>query len=279
MFISWSGKISKDLAHILRDWLPTVIQAADPFVSDNDIHAGARSLQAIAYQLQSCKIGILCVTSGNQGSAWLNFEAGALSKAFEKDYVIPIAFNLEKGQIKNPLGQFQAKYCSEEDMMSVVRSVNRALDAPLNEQRLRTAFELAWEKFDGEASRLKEKAEEEDEAAPRETEDMFSEIVELLRGSSSSIAKLLDRNSKIPGWSAQTDAANDAVRRLSELYSGGENVLSMSDIVTLAPNFDTEDWKIVETAPFVLWYLTEYHNVRRSRREQADSGDIDKIPF
>ncbi len=279
VFVSWSGETSKTLAHLLRGWLPSVVQASDPFVSDSDIYAGARYLQVIAQQLQSCKIGILCVTAKNQESAWLNFEAGALSKTFERDFVIPIAFDLEKGQIKNPLGQFQAKYCTEEDMLAVVRSVNRSLGAPLNEQRLRIAFDMAWEKFESAVSDLRKIENDKEAIIPRKSEDMFAEIVEMMRDHSNAIAVLLERNSKVPGWSAQSDAANDAVRRISALYTDGDKLLSMASIVGLAPQFDNDDWKIIEASPFMLWYLTEYHHIRRPKKEQSDEDSGDGIPF
>src|SRR3954463_13096994 len=109
VFISWSGEQSRDVALALREWLPAVINRVEPFVSSKDIYAGTRWQAEIAGQLDSSNFGIVCVTRENQGGRWLNFEAGALTKAVQSSRVIPLAVDLKPSDIELPLGQFQAQ--------------------------------------------------------------------------------------------------------------------------------------------------------------------------
>lgn len=77
VFISWSGKVSQDVALILKDWLPSVIQRVNPYVSSEDIQKGTNWNRDISKELESTDFGIICLTKGNAKAPWINFEAGA----------------------------------------------------------------------------------------------------------------------------------------------------------------------------------------------------------
>jgi TIR domain len=96
IFISWSGEASHAVAIALRDWLPSVLQAVEPYVSSEDIEKGARWNAEIAQQLNNTEFGIVCVTRSNVGSPWLNFEAGALSKSVDTSHVSPSSLSLDQ---------------------------------------------------------------------------------------------------------------------------------------------------------------------------------------
>ena len=87
IFISWSGDQSKKIAEILRKWLPSVIQAAKPYYSPDDIAKGAKWGSEIAQELDASKIGILCPTADNITAPWIMFEAGALCQTHRQGYV------------------------------------------------------------------------------------------------------------------------------------------------------------------------------------------------
>ena len=108
VFISWSGDSSHKVAIVLRDWLPSVIQALEPYVS-SDIDKGARWMADISGELENSSFGILCVTKDNIHAPWLNFEAGALSKFAKQDRAAPFLFGVDVSEIREgPLSQFQA---------------------------------------------------------------------------------------------------------------------------------------------------------------------------
>lgn len=113
VFLSWSGKRSRELAFALRDWLPSVIQAVEPWLSSEDIPMGQRWAAEISERLQETDIGIICLTPENIDAEWLNFEARALSK-FAKSFVCPYALNLSPSDLKGPLSQFQVAMADRE---------------------------------------------------------------------------------------------------------------------------------------------------------------------
>ena len=84
VFISWSGERSKAIATILTNWLPQVIQALKPWMSDRSISPGASWYVELERALEACQYAIVCVTPENSNAPWLMFEAGALSRAYNK---------------------------------------------------------------------------------------------------------------------------------------------------------------------------------------------------
>lgn len=150
VFISWSGKTSFEVAKVLKEWIPCVIQGIEPYFSSDDIDKGARWSTDIAKELEAAEFGILCVTKDNLNSEWLNFEAGALSKAIDKSKVCPFLFNLLPSDISNsPILQFQMTSVDRDDMYKLFKSMNKALgESALEETRLKKMFELSWNEID-----------------------------------------------------------------------------------------------------------------------------------
>jgi hypothetical protein len=144
VFLSWSGEKSQKVALALRDWLPCVLQGVEPFVSSQDIYAGGRWQQEIARHLEASRFGVVCVTRANQDSAWLNFEAGALAKVVDVSRVVPLAVDLNPADVKQPLGQFQAKSASETGVAELITSLNDAFEASLPQDVVTRSFEKWW---------------------------------------------------------------------------------------------------------------------------------------
>lgn len=156
VFISWSGARSKKVAQIFRDWLPTVIQAIDPFVSSEDIEKGARWNTDIAQELKESSFGLICVTKDNLTAPWLNFEAGALSKSIDNTYVAPLLFDVKPSDLKgSPISQFQATSFTKDDMKRFIETLNSAAGNCLSSARLDKAFELCYPDLENSLNELK----------------------------------------------------------------------------------------------------------------------------
>ena len=91
-----------------------ILDGVELFVSDKDIGPGERSMKVVESQLDGTSYGILVVTAENQSEAWLNLEAGALSKQVGRDEddvprVVPLLVDIPNPyQLTGPISQFQA---------------------------------------------------------------------------------------------------------------------------------------------------------------------------
>jgi hypothetical protein len=180
VFISWSGATSRAVATALRDWLPQVINAINPWMSSEDIEKGGRWFSDMTGQLKDIKLGILCLTPNNLEAPWILFEAGALSKTVEGTFVCPFLFRLESSELKGPLAQFQATKAEKEETRKLLRTINRAIQNPtLTDTQLDKAFNKWWEDLEKALKVIPASAEK-----PRPTRtdtDMLEEILALVR--------------------------------------------------------------------------------------------------
>jgi len=143
VFISWSGELSKNVAFVLRDWIPQIIHTAEAFVSTRDIVKGSTWFNSIALELRSCDYGILCLTNENTKEPWLNFEAGAIFSKFEETRVCPFLYNIEPNEIDEPFQQLQVTFPSKEEVFGLISALNKIANE-LNNERLNKEFNDHW---------------------------------------------------------------------------------------------------------------------------------------
>jgi hypothetical protein len=89
VFITWSGERAKTVAEAIREWLPSVIQAVDPWMSEADIRAGGRWQSELNQQLEHTDFGIVVLTPESLSAPWIHYEAGALAKKVDIGAVCP----------------------------------------------------------------------------------------------------------------------------------------------------------------------------------------------
>lgn len=210
IFISWSGERSRIVAEALRIWLPHVIQGLHPWISSNDIDKGARWATDIASELEQSRVGIICLTPENVESAWILFEAGALSKTINQTFVCPYLIDLEPTDIKGPLVQFQAAKSDKEDTRKLIQTINRAQgETALSDNRIDAAFEKWWPDLEQQIRNLP--PPEMGIAFQRSEKDMLRELL--------LIARHFQRREH-----SSSNEANKIVRAVNELTSQLRNL-------------------------------------------------------
>ncbi len=187
IFISWSGKLSHEIACVFRDWLPSVIQSVKPYVSSEDIDKGTRWSTDIAGELEVSNYGIIIVTKDNLTAQWINFEAGALSKTLDKANVSPFLFGIKRSEVQGPLVQFQSTIFEKMDVFKLIQSINKRLDEDkkLDETQLSKAFEVWWNELETKLNFLENavaKTTEQPSETPMDNQAVIlEEILELVR--------------------------------------------------------------------------------------------------
>lgn len=199
VFISWSGARSRAVADALRNWLPTVTNAVEPWLSSTDIDKGARWGTDVAKRLQTSSVGIFCLTPGNLSAPWILFEAGALSKLVSNTFVCPYLIGVNNADVTGPLSQFQATTANRVDTEALVMTINRALEKPLGEDHVRKAFDKWWPDLEAKLSSLPDEAPAEPTRTDREVlEDILAFVREQARTSSDLAAARQINRSSVP---------------------------------------------------------------------------------
>ncbi|MEU2774301.1 TIR domain-containing protein [Streptomyces sp. NPDC007162] len=169
VFVSWSGVPAQKCALLLREKLPHFNHLIEPFVSSKDIAKGDRGYDAIAAQLRDSQFGIVCVTPENRTEPWIHFEAGALSREVGKPKLAPLLLlgTTVADLVGTPLTQFQATSAeTEEDVLSLIKSINKLCDPPADERRLEDLFAKYWPELRDGLDEITRKAKEQQPATP-----------------------------------------------------------------------------------------------------------------
>jgi hypothetical protein len=184
IFISWSGQLSKNLAEVFRQWLPGVIQAVKPYYSPDDISKGSRWNTEISQELDSSKVGIICLTKENLEAPWIMFEAGALSKNIDKSKLCPILFEVEPSEIEGPLVQFQAAKFSKDEIRKLMKMINSELgENSLAPDVLDNVLEMWWPILKEKVDKVLKDTIIDKKKTSRSERDILEEILELTRSS------------------------------------------------------------------------------------------------
>lgn len=223
----------------MRDWLQIVIQQVQPFVSSEDIAKGTRGRDAIARELEGTSEGIICITRENVREPWLNFEAGALSKATGEASVRTVLLDLKPADVVGPLSDFQhTELADKEDVLKFLVSINDHCDRPLDKAILEKVFEKNWPDL---VSRLSEVPPRDpksvgdnnltSEREPRRTDkQMLGEILERVRG--------IERNIRLGAFPGD-DASQKSTRRI---YWGSDTDRHGGEDSPASRQIRLEDW-------------------------------------
>lgn len=207
IFASWSGNPSRQVAELIKEWLPNVIQEVEVYVSSQDIAKGERWSTNIASNLSEIEFGLLAITRSNLNAPWVMFEAGALSKTV-KGVVIPILCDLDRIEAANsPLRQFQHALVHQDEFFRIVRDINSRTARPLEEKRLEMVFLKWWPDFMSSFEKIQFEASE--KLSPKETESKRLQAIE------GAVESMLQEMSRLRRELSRSSRSGNALSHLS----------------------------------------------------------------
>lgn len=179
VFISWSGKFSKECAELLSSWIKCTLQASEPWISSKDIDKGSLWFNEISDQLKDTKVGIVCLTKDNKEKPWILFESGALAKGITANRVCTFLINIKPSDVDNPLAQFNHTVPDKEGMKALISTINNELgDKALESTILDQVFETYWPSFEKDFETIiKSKPKTNSEEPIRSENEILEEIL------------------------------------------------------------------------------------------------------
>ena len=154
---------------------------------------GSRWDDEISTRLEKTKVGIICLTPENLEEKWIHYEAGALSKTKEACVCTLLIDIKNPGDIEFPLAKFQATKPEKDEMLGLVRTINKLVggcnEKSLQEEHISDAFATYWPRLE---KHLKAAVQLPVTTAriERKPDDKLDEILQLLRGQDRRLSQL-----------------------------------------------------------------------------------------
>lgn len=283
IFISWSGELSRKLANEISSFLPAVIQSVETYFTPEDIAKGARWESDIARELDECQIGLICLTKDNLAKPWILFEAGALSKAFQKARVCTVLFNVDQADVTPPLSMFQHTKFEREEFKKLFETINDAIDNKLKDFALSKAFDTYWPKFEEPVKEILTAHPDSQAPTRRGEREILEEILELSRnntGSGDVRASLVSIEKRISYLTAAlTPEQSGEIAKRSVLYTTPPSSLAPEPVFRkrTARPYELDQLSRMGELPFVKSARDSGLNVESVARIVQASTNIDDV--
>jgi hypothetical protein len=161
IIIGWTGKTSRGMAELLRDWIMRVIQASEPILINVDEQSSSLFIPKRDDQGERF-FGILCLTSNNHNDHSMLFEAGVMSNLLPGSRICGMMLDIEDDQICRPLKRFPLLDSSKEGVRTLLHSINESRgNKAIVADVLEDTFNIFWQKFEEQAEKLRQEASRE----------------------------------------------------------------------------------------------------------------------
>jgi hypothetical protein len=188
-------------------------------LSSKDTVAGTLWSEKILKEFGSNTVGIVCLYSGNLENRWIHFEAGAIAAKIGQALLYPLLIDLRKSDLSPPLSMYHIKTLEKEDIFSIMEMINQNVgDKPLSSEKLRTAFDVWWDKLKPRIEEIKSRKLSA-VAPPKTTErEILEEVLDTVRPYNGHHLPIFSRN-PLPSIYCPYQAPSPKLKRFSPLLS------------------------------------------------------------
>ncbi len=152
IFLSWSGERSRLAARPFKEFLSLVLQDVQVYHIDDETRLGVDWVSKVRAALERVDVTIGLLTVENLNSPWLTFEAGA---CWSRNITyLPLLINISPVDLVGPFAQFQGSTTSREDLYRLILVLNRKLEHPLTDDRIKMLFQHFWPGLSDQLSSL-----------------------------------------------------------------------------------------------------------------------------
>jgi hypothetical protein len=191
IFIIWHGPRGNAVAAALKDWLPQIVNAFNPWFSST-AQKGSRWLFEIAARLAKARAGIICLTPSALTAPWVLFESGAIAKSRDKTYACTLLIDLKSEDVTYPLAQFTHTPTTRPEFLKLVKDLNDALGKDhLPEAQIEKSFAKWWPDLEETLEKLP--PDEPAQSPHRDQQELLAELIDLARQTNAQVADLTSR--------------------------------------------------------------------------------------
>jgi hypothetical protein len=233
IFLSWSGQRSHAVAEAFAEWLPTVMLGVKPWISSEDIEKGGTWITSIKDALHGSNgLGIFFATKEGIGSPWLLFEAGSIA-SLGHQRVCVVYVDIDASEVTPPLSLFQGTRLHKDDVLKLVRTLNKAMAEPMTEAVLNRTFERGWPDLDAAVQQAVARTERTGKRQPKKPsiDQVLGDVADSVQRIEARLSNLeaIARNGRPKEWMTQMFAkvADESGRPKDSLLDLHPEVLSL----------------------------------------------------
>jgi hypothetical protein len=153
VFVSWSGRLSQQIAEELKKYLVDVFGDTLEIFLSADSEPGTKWQRVLDSELSEADAALLVLTAESCSRPWVLFEAGAISVGPDKKRVYPILFGIDALDSKSPLTMFQRVTFTERSFRGLIESLIVSAQCP-DRKKAMAAAKRKWPGLDEVVTKL-----------------------------------------------------------------------------------------------------------------------------